>query len=52
MNKAKSQIKIKNLNLRKHADIIIAIGIFISIVGLVLFAPAAVATWGSFLLAI
>ena len=50
MNKAKSQIKIKKFNIRKHADIIIAIGIFISIVGLVLFAP--VATWGSFLLAI
>lgn len=52
MKKAKSQIKAKNLDLRKYSDIIIATGIFISVVGLVLFAPAATATWGAFLLAI
>ena len=52
MKKAKSQIKAKNLDLRKYSDIIIATGIFISVVGLVLFAPAAAATWRAFLLAI
>lgn len=44
--------KAKGLNLNKHADIVIAIGIFIAVVGLVIFAASAVASWGPFLIAI
>lgn len=52
MKKAKQQITSKKLNLRKYADIVIAIGIFVSVVGLMIFASGAVSAWGAFLLAI
>lgn len=52
MRKAKQQITAKKLNLRKNADIVIAIGIFVSVVGLMIFASGAVAAWGAFLLVI
>lgn len=52
MKKAKQQINSKNLNLRKTADIIVAIEIFVSVVGLVLFATSAFGPWSALLLAI
>lgn len=52
IKKAKQQMKSKGLNLRKNSDIIIAIGIFVSVVGFLIFASGAVATWGAFLLLI
>ena len=52
VKEAKAKIKSKKLNLRKHNDIIIAIGIFISIVGVATFATSAVSAWGALLLCI
>ncbi|MGG4470098.1 hypothetical protein ABER68_18820 [Paenibacillus alvei] len=52
IQKAKSQIKSKKLNLKKTTDIIIAIGIFVAVVGLVIFATSSIAAWGAFLLLI
>lgn len=52
MEKAKDKIEAKKLNLKKTADIIIAIGIFVAVVGLVIFATASIASWGAFLLLI
>lgn len=52
MQRAKSQMRSKGLNLRKNSDIIIAIGIFITVVGFAVFATSAVGAWGAFLLLI
>lgn len=52
MKKAKSQIRAKGLNLKKASDIIIAIGIFVAVVGIVIFATSAVSAWGAFLILI
>ncbi|MEH7514238.1 hypothetical protein V7146_16110 [Gottfriedia acidiceleris] len=52
MEKAKDKIEAKKLNLKKTADIIIAIGIFVAVVGLVIFATSSIAAWGAFLLLI
>lgn len=49
---ASKKIDAKNLNLHKTADIIIAIAIFVAVVGLVIFATGAIASWGAFLLLI
>ena len=52
MKKAKSQIRAKKLNLKKAGDIVIAIGIFVAVVGLMIFASGSIGLWGPFLLAI
>lgn len=52
MKNAKKKMKARNLNLKKAKDIIIAIGIFIAVVGLVIFATGSITAWGPFLLAI
>lgn len=46
---AKAKIKSEKLNLKKAKDIIIAIGIFISVVGIAIFAGASIPAWGAFL---
>jgi 1,4-dihydroxy-2-naphthoate octaprenyltransferase len=51
MNDAKSQIKAKKLNMKKVADIVIAIAIFIAVVGLIIFTAGSVASWGAFFVA-
>ncbi len=50
--KAKSQMNSKKLNLRKTTDLIIGIGIFVSTVGVVLFAMNLFGSWMPVLLAI
>lgn len=50
--KAKAQMKAKKLNLRKVSDLIIGIGIFVSVVGVVLFAMTLFGSWGPVLLAL
>lgn len=50
MNAARSKIKARKLNMKKTADIIIAIGIFIAVVGFAIFAASAIASWGAFFL--
>lgn len=52
MKTAKSKIKAKKLNLKKYKDIVIAIGIFVTVVDLVILATTSVWGWGAFLLAI
>lgn len=52
MKEAKSKIKAKKLNLKKTTDIIIAIAIFVSVVGLMIFSLGSIGAWGSLLLAI
>lgn len=47
---AKAKIKAKKLNLKKAADIIIAIGIYVAIVGVCIFAINAVSAWGAVLI--
>lgn len=49
IKKAKEQIKSQKLNLKKATDIIIAIGIFISVVGIAVLAGASIPAWGAFL---
>ena len=41
MRKAKSEIQRRNLNLNNHKHLIIAAAIFLTIVGVAFFAPAA-----------
>lgn len=50
--KAKKQINAQKLNLKKTADIIIAIGIFVAVVGVVLLATSSIAAWAAILIAI
>lgn len=50
MNAARSKIKARKLNMKKTADIVIAIGIFIAVVGFAIFAASAIASWGAFFL--
>lgn len=50
--KAKSQMNSKRLNLRKMSDLIIGIGIFVSTVGIVLFAMNLFGAWMPVLLAL
>ena len=52
MKEAKSKIKAKKLNLKKTTDIIIAIAIFVSVVGLMIFSLGSIGALGSLLLAI
>lgn len=52
MQTAKSKIKAKKLNLKKTTDIIIAIAIFVSVVGLMIFSLGSIGAWDSLLLAI
>ena len=52
MKEAKNKIKAKKLNLKKTTDIIIAIAIFVSVVGLMIFSLGSIGAWGSLLLAI
>lgn len=49
IKKAKEKIKSEKLNLKKATDIIIAIGIFISVVGIAVLAGASIPAWGAFL---
>ena len=49
MNAARSKIKARKLNMKKTADIVIAIGIFIAVVGFAIFAASAIASWRVFL---
>lgn len=49
IKKAKEQIKSQKLNLKKATDILIAIGIFISVVGIAILAGASIPAWGAFL---
>lgn len=41
---------VQKLNMKKATDIVIAIGIFIAVVGFAIFAASAVASWGTFFL--
>lgn len=50
MNTARAKIKSKKLNLRKVAHVIVAIAIFIAVVGLVIFAAASIGSWMGFFL--
>ena len=52
MKEAKSKIKAKKLNLKNKNDLIIAIAIFVSVVGLMIFPLSGVSAWGALLLAI
>lgn len=49
---AKAQINAKKLNLNVHKDIVIAIGIFISVVGVAIYVASEVAKWAPLLLLI
>ena len=49
---AKSEINRRHLNLKNPAQLAIAIAIFISIVGLVIFAPESAPAWAALLAAI
>lgn len=50
--KAKKKMREKKLNLNARADVIIAIGIFVAVVGIVLFAPTSIPAWGAILVAL
>lgn len=51
-NGQKKQKKAKKLNLNVAKDITIVIGIFISVVGIAIFAASAISAWGPLLLLI
>ncbi len=52
MQKAKSEINAKHLNLNNPVQLTIAIGVFIAVTGLVIFAPEGLPLWGSLIAAI
>ncbi len=50
--KAKKQMNAKKLDMKKATDVVIAIGIFVAVVGIMLFVPTSIAAWAAVFMAI